>query len=308
MVMTLLELKQDIMQNKLKHFYIFVGEEIGIMNIYLAEMSNKIGLSIQRTERVDEIYSNLGESLFGKTDGFYVVREDRDFIKAESNITEDLGGSYLVLLCNVTDSRLKFFKTYKDSIVEFEKLAPEVLKKYIFRACKLTDSNLDKLCELTGNSYDISMLECDKINQLAHYWKIPTNEAFAILLKNNVIYQKEEYDVFKFTEAVINRKPKLAFHIANVLMDSGVQSINMLGTLYQSIKNLLLVQVCENDDVENTTGLDSKQVYFTKKNVGKFTTQKLIEGVHLIADTVDNIKNGLIDEQYAVSYVLVNML
>lgn len=306
--MTLLELKQDIMQNKLKHFYIFVGEEIGIMNIYLAEMSNKIGLSIQRTERVDEIYSNLGESLFGKTDGFYVVREDRDFMKAESNITEDLGGSYLVLLCNVTDSRLKFFKTYKDSIVEFEKLAPEVLKKYIFRACNLTDSNLDKLCELTGNSYDISMLECDKINQLAHYWKIPTNEAFAILLKNNVIYQKEEYDVFKFTEAVLNKKSKLAFHIAQVLMDSGVPSINILGTLYQSIKNLLLVQVCENDDIENTTGLDSKQVYFTKKNVGKFTTQKLIQGVHLIADTVDNIKNGLIDEQYSVSYVLVNML
>lgn len=306
--MTLLELKQDIMQNKLKHFYIFVGEEIGIMNIYLAEMSNKIGLNIQRTERVDEIYSNLGESLFGKTDGFYVVREDKDFMKAESNIVDDLGGSYLVLLCNVTDSRLKFFKTYKDSIVEFEKLAPEVLKKYIFRECNLTENNLDKLCELTGNSYDISMLECDKINQLAKHWNISTNEAFAILLKNNVIYQKEEYDVFKFTEAVLNKKSKLAFHIAQVLMGSGVPSINILGTLYQSIKNLLLVQVCENDDIENTTGLDSKQVYFTKKNVGKFTTQKLIQGVHLIADTVDNIKNGLIDEQYSVSYVLVNML
>lgn len=306
--MTLLELKQDIMQNKLKHFYIFVGEEIGIMNIYLAEMSNKIKLQIQRVETVQNIYSNLGESLFGRTDGFYVVRDDRDFMKAESNIVDDLGGSYLVLLCNVTDSRLKFFKTYKDSIVEFEKLAPEVLKKYIFRECNLTENNLEKLCELTGNSYDISMLECDKINQLAEHWNIPTNEAFAILLKNNVIYQKEEYDVFKFTEAVINRKPKSAFHIANVLMDSGVQSISMLGTLYQSIKNLLLVQVCENDDIENTTGIDSKQVYYTKKNVGKFTTQKLIEGVHLIADVVDGIKNGLIDDAYAVPYVLVNLL
>lgn len=306
--MTLLELKQDIMKNQLKHFYIFIGEEIGIMNIYLAEMSNKVGISLQRTECVREIYSNLGSSLFGSSDGFYVVRDDKDFIKTDTNILEDLGGSYLILLYSTTDSRLKFFKTYKDNIVEFEKLAPEVLKKYIFRECNLTENNLDKLCELTGNSYDISMLECDKINQLAEYQNISVNESFAILLKNNVIYQKEEYTVFEFTEAVFRKRPKLAFRIAKVLMDSGVQSINMLGTLYQSIKNVLLVQVCENDDIENTTGLDSKQVYFTKKNVGKFSTQTLINGVHLIADVVEGVKNGVIEDCYAVQYVLVNLL
>ncbi len=307
--MTLLELKQDIINHTLKHFYIFVGDEIGIMNIYLENMSNTIQLSPQRVENVSEVYANLGNDLFGSTDGFYIVREDKDFMKSDTeNLLDDLGGSYLILLCATTDSRLKFFKTYKGSTVVFERLAPEVLKRYIFRECNLTENNLDKLCELTGNSYDISMLECDKINQLAEHWNIPTNEAFATLLKNNVIHKQEEYDVFKFTDAVINRRFKDALHIATVLADGGVQSVTMLGALYNSVKNLLLVQVCESDDVETVTGIDSKQIYFTKKNVGKFSTRVLIDAVHLIGEIVEGVKNGTIEEQYAVKYVLVHML
>ena len=306
--MTLLELKQDIINHTLKHFYIFVGDEIGIMNIYLENMSNTIQLSPQRVDSVQEVYTNLGSSLFGRTDGFYIVREDKDFMKSDTeNLLTDLGGSYLILLCATTDSRLKFFKTYKDSTVVFERLAPEVLKRYIFRECNLTEHNLDMLCELTGNSYDVSMLECDKINQFAHYKNMTVNESFGVLLKNNVIHKQEEYDVFKFTDAVINRRFKDALHIASVLSDSGVQSVTMLGALYNSIKNLLLVQVCESDDVENVTGIDSKQIYFTKKNVGKFSTRVLINAVHLIGDVVDGVKNGTIEEQYAVKYVLVNL-
>lgn len=306
--MTLLELKQDIINHTLKHFYIFVGDEIGIMNIYLENMSNTIQLSPQRVESVQEVYGNLGSSLFGRTDGFYIVREDKDFMKSDTeNLLNDLGGSYLILLCATTDSRLKFFKTYKDSTVVFEKFPGAILKKYIQRECPMNDSHANMLCELTDCSYDISMLECDKINQYADYCNIMENEAFDILLKSGVITKKEEYDVFKFTDAVINRHFKDALHIASVLSDSGMQSVTMLGALYNSIKNLLLVQVCESDDVENVTGIDSKQIYFTKKNVGKFSTRVLINAVHLIGDIVDGVKNGTIEEQYAVKYVLVNL-
>ena len=306
--MTLLELKQDIINHTLKHFYIFVGDEIGIMNIYLEKMSNTIQLSPQRVDSVQEVYTNLGSSLFGRTDSFYIVREDKDFMKSDTeNLLQDLGGSYLILLCATTDSRLKFFKTYKDSTVVFEKLAPEVLKRYIFKECNLSENALNTLCDLTDCSYDVSMLECDKINQLAEYQNITVNEAFGILLKQGAIYHKEEYDVFKFTDAVLNRRFKDALHIASVLADSGVQSVTMLGALYNSIKNLLLVQVCESNDVENVTGIDSKQVYFTKKNVGKFSTKVLINAVHLIGEIVEGVKNGIIEESYAVKFVLVHL-
>jgi len=305
--MTLLELKQDIINHTLKHFYIFVGDEIGIMNIYLEKMSNTIQLSPQRVDSVQEVYTNLGSSLFGRTDGFYIVREDKEFMKSDTNIIDDLGGSYLILLCATTDSRLKFFKTYKDNIVVFEKLAPEVLKRYIFRECNLSENALDTLCDLTDCSYDVSMLECDKINQLAEYQNITVNEAFGILLKQGAIYHKEEYDVFKFTDAVLNRRFKDALHIAQVLSDSGVQSVTMLGALYNSIKNLLLVQVCESDDIEKVTGIDGKQIYFIKKHVGKFSTKTLINAVHLIGETVEGVKSGIIEEPYAVKFVLVHL-
>lgn len=306
--MTLFELKQDIMQNKLKHFYVFVGDEIGIMKIYLAEMSNKIRLPIKRIENIQEIYGNLGGSLFGGDNFLYVARDDKDFIKSDANVVNDLGGSYLVLLCSATDSRLKFFKTHKDETVEFEKLPETVLKKYIQKVCPLNDSNANSLCEVTNGSYDVAMLECDKINQYADYCKVSENESFNVLLREGVVYKQEQYDVFQFVDAVMRKQKRQAFHIASFLSNNGVASVNILGTLYQAIKNVLLVQVCESDDVENTTGLDSKQVYFTKKNVGKFSTQKLIQGIHMIADVVNGVKSGLIEDQYATNYVLVNLL
>jgi hypothetical protein len=41
--------------------------------------------------------------------------------------------------------------------------------------------------------------------------------------------------------------------------------------------------------------------------VGRYTSVKLVEGLSLIADVVDKIKVGGIDEIYAVPYVLVSL-
>ena len=50
--MTIIELKEQIIKNELSNFYVFVGEEIGIINIYLKQMSNKLNLPITRADSV----------------------------------------------------------------------------------------------------------------------------------------------------------------------------------------------------------------------------------------------------------------
>ena len=42
--MTIIELKSDIMHKHLSNFYIFTGEEIGIMNIYLNQISKTLNI------------------------------------------------------------------------------------------------------------------------------------------------------------------------------------------------------------------------------------------------------------------------
>jgi DNA polymerase III delta subunit len=129
-----------------------------------------------------------------------------------------------------------------------------------------------------------------------------------ILLESGVIASDEQIDVFTWVDAVIRRQRDLAFVRYRMLKDNGVDGVNMLGTLYNSWKNILLVTVCEDEDVPNTTGLDSKQVYFASKVKGKYTPMELVNGLKLISKTVSDIKNGLIDEMYSVPYVMCQVL
>lgn len=313
--MTIIDLKNQIMKNCLTNLYVFVGEEIGIMNIYLNQMSKTLNMPVTRAESVASIYAQCtSRSMFGNTTGFYVIRNDKDIAKEEKayqSLSKDIGKNVIVLLYDKVDSRLKFGKFFKDQTITFEKLAPNVLKSYVKKACSgLSDKNCEHLIELCNGSYDLCMLEIDKI---LHYqettydrddYKDSVNHCFDVLLKSGVIYQPEESDVFKWTNAVCTRNCKEAFKLERILRDNGTQSVTMLGTLYNSLKSILLIQCCQSSHISEVTGLDNRQIYFNKKYVGNFDTSDLVYAVKLIAKVVDGIKTGLYDDVYATRYVL----
>lgn len=315
--MTIIDLKNQIMKNCLTNVYIFVGEEIGIMNIYLNQMAKTLNMPVTRAESVASIYAECtSKSMFGNTTRFYVIRNDKDITKEEKayqSLSKDIGKNVIVLLYDKVDSRLKFGKFFKDQTITFEKLAPNVLKSYVKKACPgLSDKNCEHLIELCNGSYDLCMLEIDKI---LHYQETTydnedytVDQCFDVLLKSGVIYQPEESDVFKWTDAVCNRNRKEAFKLERILRDNGTQSINMLGTLYNSMKSVMLIQCCTGQHVCEITGLDNRQVYFNKKYVGKYKTGELVRNVKLISRVVDGIKNGLYDDTYATRFVLCNIL
>lgn len=315
--MTIIDLKDQIIKNNLSNFYIFTGTEIGIINIYLKQMSNKLGLPITRADSILSIYGKCqGGSLFGDSTGFYVIRDDRDFMKQEQlfdTIKTSIRKNVIVLLYDKIDSRLKFGKHFKDDIVAFEKLTPNVLKSYIKKEIPLADKNIETLMEVCSGSYDMCMLEVDKIKQYTDSLYLLCNKkdydaGFSELLKCGVIYQPEETDVFKFTEAVCNRNKKLAFELEQVLMANNNSSINILGTLYNSMKSVMLIQVCESKNISEVTGLDNRLIYFNKKYVGKYSSGELVKAIKLISKVIEGVKNGWIDDVYATKYVLVNIL
>jgi len=310
--MTIIDLKNQIMKNCLTNLYVFVGEEIGIMNIYLNQMSKTLNMPVTRAESVASIYAECtSKSMFGNTTGFYVIRNDKDITKEEKayqSLSKDIGKNVIVLLYDKVDSRLKFGKFFKDQTITFEKLAPNVLKSYVKKACPgLSDKNCEHLIELCNGSYDLCMLEIDKI---LHYqettydrddYKDSVDHCFDVLLKSGVIYQPEESDVFKWTNAVCTRNCKEAFKLERILRDNGTQSVTMLDN---SLKSILLIQCCQSSHISEVTGLDNRQIYFNKKYAGNFNTSDLVYAVKLIAKVVDGIKTGLYDDVYATRYVL----
>ena len=75
------------------------------------------------------------------------------------------------------------------------------------------------------------------------------------------------------------------------------------------MKTVLLIQVCENNDIAGTTGLDNRQIYFNKKYAHKkYQSGELVKAVRFIARTVEDIKNGLVDDRNATMYALLHII
>lgn len=308
--MKLLEFKQVLMRHQLKPFYVFVGEEIGVMNIYLEQMSKVTSLPIIRLDTINQALLKSGSgSLFGSSGGIYVVREDNDFMKSESAFqrVENLKNSYIIMLCNKLDTRLKFAKHFKDSVVEFEKLTHDVLVSYISKSAQITAKQCDILYDYCNGYYDIAMLECDKINQYSQAEQITTEKAFSELLFNNNVTKTQEYNIFEFTHLVCSRQIRNSFKVLHELLNSGNSSVALLGTLYKSIKAILLIQVCDNKDVAGTTGLDNGQIYYNRKYVNNYDVDTLLFALNLIMETVIDIKTGNIEDYLATDFVLTQI-
>jgi DNA polymerase III delta subunit len=299
------------MNKELSNFYIFTGTEYLVQKIYLEEMSKVYGMPITYADSVISVYGKCtSKSLFGSTVGFYVIREDTEVQKQESfyeTLPHDIGENVIVLIYENLDSRLKFGKHFSDCTVEFGNLSDLVIDKYIKREVKLSNENVKKLSNEISGSFDLLKLETDKIKQYSQSQMISEDEGFKRLYSDGIIIRNEESSVFDFTDSVCGRKV-ISFEIAELLRNQGNSSINILGTLYNSMKNVLLIQVCENSDVAGTTGLDNRQIYFNKKYVGRYDDWELVRAVRLIASVVDDIKNGRMEDEVAVKYVLVSIL
>lgn len=300
------------MKNELGHFYVFVGEEIGIINIYLNQISKTVGMPIIRADSVLSIYTKCtSKSLFNDADGLYVIRNDTDFMKQEKayeTIESDIHGNIIILLYDKIDGRAKFGKYFKDKIVAFEKLATNVLVSYIKKASGLSDSSAAELSNTCDGAYDLAMLEIDKIKQHCQASKLDVDSGFKSLLNAGVIYHPVETDGFKFVEALMSKDVDEAFNLYYALIGSGGQSINLLGILYNAVKSTLLIQLCGGKNVSEITGLDKGQIYFNRKYVGNFDTGVLVSTMRKIIEVVSGIKSGFIDDAISVPYIMVTLM
>ena len=77
--MKLPELKEHITKSKLLPLYIFTGEEVAIMDIYLQKMGEIVG-NLKRVDSVSSIYGKMQNHSFASKNSCYVVRDDKEYL------------------------------------------------------------------------------------------------------------------------------------------------------------------------------------------------------------------------------------
>lgn len=317
------ELKQRIKEDDIPNFMIFTGEEYAIQKIYIQHIAKIKNLTVRYIDSVTEILTELGSQSFLKVNYCYVVLDDKELISNETlqkELISRLNTDILILTLTSVDKRTKLYKTYKDSIIEFNALKSEIMKRYIQKEIKLSDENCDKLIEVCEGNYGRILLEIDKIRRYSTitwnkreirerdcgwHW---INECFNTLLDDGVLVVPPKDAIFDLVKAILQNKPALAFDLLQNCKEVGESSLAILSVLFNSTKQLLQVQSCESKDIEKTTGLTYWQIRNAKECCGIYSNNNLIYIMKLIQSVERRIKTGEIEELIAVEYVLSDIL
>ena len=306
--MTVADLKGQIQSNSFDNFLVFAGEEYMVQKIYIQQIAKVRNLQIRYIDAVSDVFKQLGSiSMFGEQ-FLYVVRDDKEFMQDERYIAEvisKLVNDVLILLCT-PDKRLKFYKTYKDAIIEFEALNGAILRRYIKKEIDLTDSNCDLLAELCNNNYGECLLEIDKIKQCMKGTQAEDmpNNTFEMLVADGTIYTPPRDAIFDFVKAVLQGKVKLAYQLLQDCKAIEEPTLVLLSVLYQNARAILQVQTCTSENIEKSTGLTGWQIRNAKECAGVFSDEDLTYLLRLIQSVEQRIKQGLIEDEIGIEYVL----
>lgn len=316
--MDIMEVKNHIKSKNPKNFYIFSGTEIQVQNIYINKLAECKGLETARVDSVTDIYGKLKNRSFVQKSYCYIIRDDKEFTSNEKlwdTIQTVIGSNMLIFLLTNVDKRLKFYKRWKDIIVDFEPLPEATLKKYIKKEIALGDDNCNKLIDLCESDYSRILLEIDKIKtyydyayevELLYSCNTP-DKIFEYLLDQGVIYKPPKDAIFDYVDAVLKHEVSTAFNLLEQCYAVGESTIVLLSVLYTNIKQVLQVQSCKSSDIAKSTGLTGWQIKCAKEKMGHYSIGDLVYMLKLVRDTEMKIKTGEIEEQIAVPYIMVNI-
>lgn len=312
--MDITTVKNHIKQRTPSPFYIFTGPEVKLQDIYITKLANINTLQVIRVDCISDIFKRLRNRSFVTQNYCYVVRDDKEFMNNEKGWEElekiiHKTNDMLVLLITNVDKRNKFYKKYKDRIVEFEYMTEPILIKYIQKDIDLSEDNCKKLIEVCENDYSRILLEIDKIRLFQHSdsGSKNYNSAFEELLDQRIIYQPPKDAIFDFVDAVLRRKKK-AFDLLEQCYAVGESTIVLLSVLYNNVKQVLQVQSCNSNDIAKTTGLTGWQIKCAKEKMNYYSIGDLVYMLEFIQDVEKKIKTGEIEERIAIEYIMVNCM
>ena len=303
--MELIELNRAIMEHNLDNFYIFTGEEINLMNLYL----NQIGDN-ERVDTVLEIWSKLTSTGKFTKPKFktYVVRDDMEFAKDEkawSNISKIKNGR-LVLLYTDIKKTTKFYKHFKDIIVEFKHLTTAQLYHQLMQNPKYAIiANADKnILEYFIESCNNDLNTID--NEVDKYTRLKDSGVVTAFNKNTIdmlIIPDPKYNVFQLIDLIMAQDIR-AVEVLQYLVDHEPNLLSILTLLYQNIRRAILV--AGNNDY-NKTGLPYWQ-YKKVKEQCKIPPNNLLSCLRTIQEYDAGIKKGKYTQVEGIQSCVLKLL
>lgn len=313
--MNLMELKKAISQNNINSFYIFTGDEIAILNIYINKIASLFNNRVFYPENLSAAVGRLkSNSLLYKDKYLYVIRDDKEVTTAEK-IWDSLKsgkfqhGNTIIFVYSNMDKRGKFYKAFEDYIVSFEALSSDILSKYVAKQLTLSKDRTSYLIEICQNSYNKLLLEMDKINDLSNALSISHDKAFDMCVDNNAFYIPPTGEIFDLLNAILKGNAKVAYNQLQMFVRRGDSPLAIISLLHTNLKAILQVQCASgHKDIGQITGLNGFQIKNANSFVGMYSDKELIRMIKINRFCEKCIKQtGLVDQDIILDFMLVKI-
>lgn len=308
----MITLKNDINNKSLQPFYIFAGNDIGLMNLYISKMGNVV-----RADNVASIWTKItSRTLFDKADPtIYVVRDDKDFMskhsvhenmvaKQRSLIRKDT----LVLLYTSLDSKTTFAHTMFDYTVMFNHMTENQLLRHV---CNKTDMNEEEARYFIAKckcDYTQIENEIDKINRYVAEQGTSKVNYFDIV--DQLVYAVEDFNIFDLIDAINKREEADAIVLLDSMIGHGESGLGLLSLLYTNFHNACkIVGYLGTEGICEKTGLTPYVVGNLSKTLCKaYSPNSILACLRLIQDVESGIKTGKYEETFGVQYAVLSIL
>ena len=290
----LMDLMSDIRSNSLKPFYIFIGEEIGLMNVYLGQIKPNV---IRESSILTTLPSLTQRSLID-SNRVYAVRDDKDFIANESRWKrlEDIRYGTLILMYTKVDGRSKFLKQFEDNVVTFDRMTSSQLLNHFAKSVNFPTPLLEQIIELCERDYSRISNELDKLNRVS----LPTKMAV-----NEIVHRDVEFQVFEAIDSVIRYEPVKAFEYLEILLATQDNVLGFLTLLYNQFSAAARI-LGTSDAKESTVNIKQFTINKIKSNFN-YSLDSAFKGMIIIGDIIEGIKSGLYTDTIAVQICLLKI-
>lgn len=295
-VMNIAELKKDMKANNLAGLYIFTGEEIYIRNLYIEQIVD-LGFIWKELPTVAELFKSVGTTKLIQKPTLYVIRDDMDFIKQDSTVWDKLVAwvnnsvNKVILIYNNIDKRNKFFKTFEENTVKFEKLSETVLLKYVQKETDISRENALDLIHRCDSNFNLCLLELNKVIMFSLSNNISIDEAYRKCCADRIVLDLPKESLEKYITAVMNKDFSLAIEISNDFDFTEEPPLKILAFLYNSFEALFAVVAYESglSLKKNESGAN----FWTVKNAEIFGMKWQIKQVRDMMDFIQFLESGI---------------
>lgn len=316
--MDLAELKKHIHTRTIHNFYVFAGEEVGIMKEYINQISKVIDKPVEYIDSVSALVERVSRAGLVSRHKVYVVYEDKSFLKAESlwtRLPASVKKDNVILIYPKPDKRNRFFKSCEKFVVTFNLFAPQSLAHFIMKKVSMNEPNATQLAQICECSYSRCMQECDKINSYIGYRQsvsdpITPDMAFRLLLNSGAIYQPIGDITFEVIDDImartdVKRIEKRLFQVRTIQEPR----LRLFSLLYNNFRALVMyMSLPDKSKADTEAGMSKRDIFVAQKYSNRYSLAEAIRALELIQSIEFGIKTGTIPEEISLDYFIAQVI